>query len=189
MSEKCFLVACPIFKEELKSLSFDESNIKIILMDYTIHNDAKKMQSELTNTLNINNGTHGRNSLLVGAECYCETSIVKIAGNYKAQYPNEKNCIEILLGKDKTKEKQKNRTSIITQGWVRMMNKFSEQNVNAENIRIMMGWFDQLLYIDSGVASLTDEEIINFYDLVQVPIEIEKYNLDHFQEVLNGLIY
>ncbi len=127
-------------------------------------------------------------NLLVGGECHCETAIGGIAKKYHAACPKEKNCIEIFLGKEKTKKLQENRTSIITRGWVNMLTKFSENNACSEEVRIMMGWFDRLLYIDSGFNPLTDEEILTFYDLVQVPIEFEQFDLNYFQEVVEHLI-
>jgi len=37
------------------------------------------------------------------------------------------------------------------------------------------------LLIDTGINSLSEEEILAFYDLTQVPVEIQQIDLDHFR--------
>ena len=89
----------------------------------------------------------------------------------------------------RVKELQRNRTSIITQGWVNMIKKFIEDEpLSEDNIRTLMGHFDRLLLLDYGATPLTDEEILFFYDLVQVPIEMERADVKYFQDILNRLL-
>jgi hypothetical protein len=42
--------------------------------------------------------------------------------------------------------------------------------------------------LDPGKDPLTDEEILMFFDLAQVPIDIEPLQLDHFKCVLNEIL-
>ena len=183
---KC-LIACPIFKDELDMLLPSHSGVAVHFMDYKIHNNGNRMFEELKKAaLSVDNG---KISLLVGRECYCDISISQFAESIDAKYPMEKNCIEMILGPEKTVELQKERTTIHTRGWMRMINRaIKDEPLNEDSIRTMMGYFDRLLLLDYGVVPLSDEEILSYYDLIQVPIEIEQVQLNYFQNVLNRLL-
>ena len=69
-----------------------------------------------------------------------------------------------------------------------MIEKFVEDGVwTADDVRINLGYFDRLLLLDYGVNPLDDEDILSFYDLVQVPIDREHVHLNYFQKVLTLL--
>ncbi len=56
------------------------------------------------------------------------------------------------------------------------------------DVRINMGRYDRILLIDAGVATVSDETILSFYDLVQVPIEIEQVDLEYFKNLVNQIL-
>ncbi len=56
------------------------------------------------------------------------------------------------------------------------------------DVRTDFGYYDRILVLDYGIKPLTDLEILSLYDLIQVPIEIEKVNLDYFKSVLKNLV-
>lgn len=73
-----------------------------------------------------------------------------------------KNCIESCLG-ERIKELEKNRTMIMTPGWVRswpvMMKALGWKEVD---LRINLGRYDRILIIDHIIHPLTEEEVLNF---------------------------
>ncbi len=189
MKKSKFIIACPIFEDEINMALLTNYDIKIHFMDFRVHNNASRMKEEIESAIANGKNSTQDVSLLVGCECHCDIPIRRIAEDSNTKYPLEKNCIEIILGPERTNELQKNRTSIITQGWINMIKKFIEDEpLNEDNIRILMGHFDRLLLLDYGIRPITDEEILFFYDLVQVPIEIEQINLNYFQDALKRLL-
>ncbi|GHV81406.1 hypothetical protein AGMMS49944_31970 [Spirochaetia bacterium] len=38
--------------------------------------------------------------------------------------------------------------------------------------------------LDTGVIEIPDEELFEFFEFTQVPVEIEKISLDHFEAVV-----
>jgi hypothetical protein len=183
---KC-LIACPIFKDELEMALESDLSLDIQFMDYRIHNDAKRMFEELKKAVSVANGSDI--SLLVGSDCYCEVSISDFAKQINANIINEKNCIEAILGPERTDELQRDRTTIHTQGWVRMIRQsITDNGLMGDSIRIMLGYFERILLLDYGVKPYSDEDILTYYDLLQVPIEIEPVQLDYFKGVLNRLL-
>ena len=72
---------------------------------------------------------------------------------------------------------------------MRMINQFiTDEPLNSDSIRIMLGHFDRIVLLDYGITPLTDEEILSYYDLLCVPIEIEPAQLNYFQGVLSRLL-
>lgn len=187
MKKDTYLIACPIFKDELEMALESDINLKIHFMDYRIHNDAKRMFEELTKAVSEANGNNI--SLLVGSDCYCEVGISDFARQISANIINEKNCIEAILGPERTDELQKDRTTIHTQGWMRMIRQsITDSGLMGDSIRMMLGYFERILLLDYGVKPYSDEDILTYYDLLQVPIEIEPVQLDYFKRVLNRLL-
>ena len=93
------------------------------------------------------------------------------------------------MGPEKTEELQKNRTTIHTRGWMEMINQsVKDDPINRDTIRIMLGHFDKMLLLDYGITPFSDEEILSYYDLLEVPIEIESVQLNYFQGVVNRLL-
>ncbi len=189
MKNATVLITCPIFEEELNAVLPSDSNVMIHFMDFGIHNNANRMKEELESAIAKAKNINSDISLLVGCECYCDIAIGQIAENANAKYPLMKNCVEIILGPERTKELQKNRTIIFTQGWIKMITKSVEYGVWTEvDARINFGYFDRILILDYGIAPITDLEILSLYDLIQVPIEIEQVKLDYFKDVLYCLL-
>jgi len=184
-----FLITCPIFKNELKAVLPSDSAITIHTMDYSIHIHPESMKKELFNAISKAEERGSNIKLLIGKDCECELPIREIAERCNAQHPQEKNCIEIILGTEKAERLQENRTMLITPAWMRMIKKSIEDGLwNEVDARMKIGWYDRILLIDPDIEPVTDDEIFSFFDLVQVPIETEKTDLDHFRSVVQRLI-
>jgi len=56
------------------------------------------------------------------------------------------------------------------------------------DVRINLGRYDRILLLDPGIVPINDEEILNFYDLVQVPIEIECVELTYFHNLIGQIL-
>lgn len=181
------LIACPIFREELDAVLPSRADLTIHYLDPLVHNDALKMLQELeAATSSIKNG---KVRLLVGRECFCEVSISGFADSINAKVIDEKNCIEAILGIARTEELQKDRTTIHTRGWMEMICKlFQDDPLSGDSVRIMLGHFDKIVLLDYGIKSFSDEEILSYFDLLQVPIEIEVVQLNYFGGVLSKLL-
>jgi hypothetical protein len=189
MKNAISLISCPIFKDELKEVLPLDSEITLLLMDSIIHNNPKIMKQELTNAIAAVKNKNHDICLMVGCECDCDTGIKQIAKDEGAKHPSGKNCIEIILGPERTKELQNDRTIIFTKGWIKMIKKSLEKGLWSEvDVRTDFGYYDRILVLDYGTTPLTDLEILSLYDLIQVPIEIEHVNLDHFKTVLKSLV-
>ena len=99
-----------------------------------------------------------------------------------------RNCIEALLGNRAT-ELENQRAMIMTPGWVRAWPSIMKGlGWDEVDVRVSLGRYERILLIDAGLDPLTDDEIIAFYDLTQVPIESEPLDLQHFKDVVHRLL-
>lgn len=184
------LVACPIFRLELEHL-LRELNLAphISYMHYTIHNDPLKMHEQLQNNIENSPESCKKIRFLVGRHCGSKKGIVGVVKECGGQIPEAKNCIDILLGRELADELQKNRTSLMTPAWIRMITQsIQDGNWSVTDARINLGWYDKILILDTSVDPLSDEQIMEFYDLTQVEIDVLPVSLEHFKAVLQKLL-
>ena len=187
---KHHLISCPIFAKELEAvLSECDQSPQVHLMDYSVHISSQAMEDQLSESIKIAQKDGAAITLLVGQECDSQQPICQIAESCCGVMPQEQNCIEMLLGPEKTKELQQNRTSIMTPAWYEMIKTSIDQGLwTVEDARINLGWYDQIILLDTGVEPLDDELIMDFFELIQVPIDILPISLDHFKRVVQKLL-
>jgi hypothetical protein len=84
---------------------------------------------------------------------------------------------------------EKDHTMIMTPGWVRAWPEIMRAlGWDKFDVRISLGRYDRLLLLEPGIRPLQDEEILSFFDLVQVPLEIEPLDLGPFKASLHHLL-
>jgi len=180
------LIACRIFEKELQATLPLDADTKVLWVDAALHADLSRLEKELTKCLSSSNASGGSVRMLFGKGCHPDIDL--IGKEYNAKIPQVKNCIEVFLG-EKLKELEKNSTMIMTPGWVRTWpNIMKALGWDEVDVRINLGRYHRILIVDAGIDPLTDEEILSFFDLVQVPIEIEHLDLHHFRNLISKLL-
>lgn len=188
--DKC-IVACPIFRKELESVLGELGSYpQVNYMHYTIHNSPWRMEEELQENV-ANVSTAGKEvRFLVGKQCKGKRDISDVVKDCGGKIPQARNCIDMLIGDDLAKKLQKNRTSLMTPAWIRMINQsIADGNWSVTDARINLGWYNKILILDTGVDPLSDEDIMEFYDLTQVEIDVFPINLEYFKTLLEELLH
>ena len=188
--KKHHLITCPIFVKELAAVLPEiAAEPTVQLMDYRVHTSAQTMEKELARFIETARTEEAAISLLVGQECQALQPLSHIADNCGGVLPEGLNCIEIILGREKARELQDNRTTIMTPAWIQMIkDSIAAGYWTVEDARINLGRYDRIILLDSGLEPLDDEMIMEFYELSQVPIEILPVTLDHFKKVVRQLL-
>lgn len=180
------LIACRIFEKELQAVLPRDVNNRILWVDAALHADLNCLEKNLTECLSSSKASGGNVRMLFGKGCHPDIDLLR--NEYCVQMPQVKNCIEAFLG-EKLKDLERNSSMIMTPAWVRtwpdMMKALGWDEVD---VRINLGRYHRILILDAGLDSLTDEEILSFFDLVQVPIEIEHLDLHHFRNLIGNLL-
>jgi hypothetical protein len=186
MNTPKILVSCRIFEKELQAVLSRDANTEILWVDAALHANLPRLEKNLTECLLSSKASGGSVRMLFGKGCHPDIDL--IGKEYRAKIPQVKNCIEAFLG-EKIKELEKNSTMIMTPGWVRAWaNIMKVLGWDEVDVRINLGRYHRILIIDAGLDPLTDEEILSFFDLVQVPIEIEHLDLDPFRNLISKLL-
>lgn len=182
------LIACEIFKHELAQVLVPRNEIDIYWLDAALHADAKRMKIELEGAIAKVMGTaHGGIHLLFGNGCHPD--LCNIAEGCGARVPGVNNCIQAIIGPDETKRLEANRTMVVTPAWITAWPSImAGLGWDEVDVRINMGRYDRIVLLDSGVVPITDEIILSFYDLVQVPIELEQVNLEYFRNLVSKVL-
>ena len=186
---KRHLIYCPVFRRELQAVLPKAADLSIHELDYDVHHHPGSMLSQLNRAIAGSQEKGCSFSLLVGRDCECGVPIPELADTHQGRLADHMNCFEIFLGREKMLALQQNRTVLMTPGWIEMITSLvADGRWTVEDARISLGWYDRILLLDTQLAPLEDELIMEFYDLVQVPIEIMPIDLDHFQGVIDHLL-
>ncbi len=181
------LIACGIFKTELETVLTETAGLAVDWIDAALHANPDKMEKELNAVITGLQDTHSDIRFLFGNGCHPD--ICSIAGKCGADLLEEKNCIHAFLGVDQTKELEKSRTMIISPGWLEAWHGINEGlGWDDVDVRINLGRYDRILILDPGLAPISDETIIEFYDQVQVPVEMMEITLDAFRAFVSKTI-
>jgi hypothetical protein len=190
MSESKILIACSIFADELRAVLPDGEIEEVIWLDTGLHAEPDKLEKQIclagkAAMAKADNGAHPR--LLLG--CGCHPEIDKLAQSFGARPPAFKNCIEAFAGERRI-ALEADRTMLITPGWVRDWPGRSSSSLgwDATEMRIQHGRYDRILLLDPGINPVSDEEIMELFDLIRVPIEKEPLDLSHFQQTLSDIL-
>ena len=99
-----------------------------------------------------------------------------------------KNCVQAFYQED-IQELEKNRTIVMTPGWLRLFPiMMAERGTVEVDVRQEFGRYDRILVLDTGINPLSDDAILEFYDLTQVPIEIQQVSIEHFHSKVIELL-
>lgn len=184
------LIACSIFQEEVEAVLRDMKDPpKILWQEVGLHDNIEKMEEILSEVAARARADGAENlGLLYGLACL--PTMKDFAAAHGLRVLKQRNCLAAMVGDDKLKELEKDRTLVATVGWVRKMwlgRANTPTGWQADDFRMHAGRYDRILVLDVGLKPLTDEEIITCFDLVQVPIEIMECSLDYFRGVFEEL--
>lgn len=176
------LIACSIFEQEVRAVLDPDLEVEIVWIEAALHSVPEKLEERLLGILSGENMQKKDIRILLGVGCHPD--VAQHARRFGAQLSPVKNCIDAFCG-DQAKELEANRTMVMTPGWVRawpgIMNALGWNEVD---VRINLGRYDRILLLEPGIDPLTEEEVLSFFDLTQVPVDIHPLGLDRFRDVL-----
>jgi hypothetical protein len=186
MKKRKILIACNVFEKELQACLPAEGRPEIIWIDAGLHADLHRLEEQLTKALEESKGEGTEVRVFFGNGCHPD--ICRLSRRFGAGIAPVKNCIEAFCGEN-AKKLEENRTMIMTPGWVRAWPRImAALGWDEVDVRINLGRYDRILLLDAGVDPLREEEILSFFDLVQVPVEVEALDLEHFKCTLTAIL-
>lgn len=184
------IIACPIFHKELESVLAELNLVPTIhYMHYTIHINPLMMEEELQANVGKAKTAGQKACFLVGKNCKGTRDIEEVVQDCNGKIPHAMNCIDMLIGDELVKKLQEPRTSLMTPAWIKMIaQSFQDGQWSVTEARMNLGWYNKIIILDTGVEPLDDEQIMEFYDLIQVEIDIVPIELEHFKSILQDLL-
>jgi len=180
------MIACSVFEKELQACLPADGRPDIIWIDAGLHADLPRLEAKLTKILEECQSDGAEVQVFFGSGCHPE--INRLVKRFGAGIAPVKNCIEAFCGEN-VKKLEENRTMIMTPGWIRAWPRIMEAlGWDEVDVRINLGRYDRILLLDSGIDPITDDEVLMFFDLTQIPIDIEPLRLDHFKCVLDEIL-
>lgn len=180
------LIACRVFEDELRHLLPPNPDVQIIWLDAALHADLDRLEQELSRALSQAVEAGAEVQLFLGVGCHPD--IMELAQKFGARVSPMKNCLEAFVGQEQ-KELEKDGAMLMTPGWIRawpdIMRALGWDQVD---VRLNLGRYKRILLLEPGVNPLSDEEILAFFDLTQVPIDIQPLDLGDFQQLIDGMI-
>lgn len=185
------LVACKIFEDELNTVLQNHDAplpVELVWVDAGLHSLLPRLEAELGAAIDRAQGKGSSEvKVLFGRGCLPAMDTLLRERGLAASPVN--NCLAAFLGEDRLRELEQGDTMVMTPSWVRVW---------PDNMRRIMGWdevdfrtnlgrYERILVIDPGINPLSEEEILEFFDLVQVPVEVENISLDYFGQVCQAL--
>jgi len=192
MRKRRVLIACKIFEEEINHFLQREREIfdvQTVWLDVGLHADPALLQEELISAIDRAKAIGEDNiRILYGQRCL--PGIERLAAQKEVSVASTNNCLEAFIGDNKLKDFDNNHTMVMTPSWVRVWPEAMKKFLGWSEVdfRINLGRYERILVLDARLAPLSDQEILEFFDLVQVPVEVEPLNLDHFHDIVIKLL-
>jgi hypothetical protein len=182
------ILSCGIFRWELEKIlpKLKEKlglRISATFLPPALDVSEQKLEAAINEGLaSLNNQ---KTALLYGSMCH--TNMAELAKASGSVYPAPANCAAILLGPEKKKEMDaQGNFYYLTSGGLRLWREIYQQGHSWDDAdaRANFGCFEKIIVLDTGVIEISDEELFEFFDFTQVPVEIEKISLDHFESLV-----
>lgn len=160
---------------------------QVLYIDAALHVNLDRLEEELKAKLEEAPNA-AKKAILVGSKCHPD--IAAIAGRYEAGMVKGDNCIELLLGEKMKEMDTEAKTFYITNGWMKNWRKIFMEGLgwDAIDARQNFGYYDRILLLDTGTGEISDEDMLEFFEYTQVPIEICPVTLDHLKKELEEVI-
>ncbi|OPX93572.1 MAG: hypothetical protein A4E53_00215 [Pelotomaculum sp. PtaB.Bin104] len=182
------LLCCGILRKEINAilpeLTREYGKIDITYVDPGLHVDLDKLSAALAQKLAEMKQTSGKLTLVYGSKCHPDMD--QLACNWDAKILEPPDCISLLAGPQRDLLDRECRTFYLSPGWLEHWERIFKTGLGWDTIdaRQNMGFYDRILLLDTGVASLSDEKILEFYDYCQVPVDIFPVELDYMKQSL-----
>ena len=187
--KKIFLIICEVFKDDLLPLLKDHPEFEVLTLDLGLHSYVEKLESELSEAIDQARAKGMTDiRLIFGWACLPEMKV--FAEKKGVKILQTQNCLAAFVGDARLKELEQNRTMVITPAWLKLWPDQMRKYLGWDPVdfRQQCGYYDRLLLLDNAQNPVSDEDILNFYELAQVPIEVMPITFDFFYEGLKEFL-
>ena len=181
----CFL-GCGIFQLELEKViaEFEQEKLfdcefSVVYLPLRVHVDMKKLQEKVIEALDTVQAD--KIIFMFGEKCHplfheflCRYDLVRLRGA---------NCWEIFLGELPDGQVRDTKTFYMTPSWLVKWREFFDPGWGVDEVamRQAFAFYERIVLVDTGICEYTDEDILEFFERTQIPIDIETGDLTYFR--------
>lgn len=188
---KTLILACGIFKEELEHILARPGweGVDVQWLGVGLHNDIDRLAATVEEEL-VRAREEGRDQVRLLFGRGCAPGLDALAAARGVAILGGKNCLAAMVGDEELTRLEGGRTMVMTPGWVRQWREIMIRDCGWTEVdfRMNLGRYDRLLILDAGLSPFSDEEILEFFDLVQVPVDFLAIDLAGFERRLQALL-
>ncbi len=179
------MLCCGILRKELEHV-LQGKEVEIHYLEPGLHVDFDKLGKALVQVLD--GMKEDSVAVLFGLQCHPEME--RLVAERGGRVIRAKNCIEMLLGERLAELDAGGRNFYVTAGWLENWRKIFVEGLKWDEVdaRQNFGYYDRILLLDTGIAPVDHEKILEFFDYTQVPIEILPIDLEHFRRQVEKLL-
>jgi hypothetical protein len=187
------IVSCGIFRFELEKIlpeireALGGPDIQVEFLPPALDAHADTLEESVTEKLESRRDD--KTVLLYGGMCHTEWA--RITGKSGAAYPKKAaNCVEMLFSPERKKASDAaQNVYYLTTGGLKLWKEIYQEGHGWDpaDARINFGYFEKVIVLDTGLFEISDEELFEFFDYTQVPIEVMKISLDYFKSLVLDL--
>jgi hypothetical protein len=178
------LLSCGIFKYELEAVRPDlERELgTAILADFlppALDVNFNLLESALRGKLTNNKAPA---ALLYGSMCH--PNMPALTACLNAILPKPSNCMGMFLPPERLEQLSGGENIFfLTLGGLRQWKDIylGGHGWDEVDARMNFGYIDRIILLDSGILEYSDEDLFEFFEFTQTPIEVEPINLDYFK--------
>jgi hypothetical protein len=188
------VLSCGIYQAELEKVLPEieaelGAELRIRYLPPALDVNETRLAGAIAGELAERRGPEGEDAqpllLLYGRMCH--TDMAGLTRGTGALYPGAANCVEMFLGPEIKKELDATgNVYYLTMSGLRLWREIYQEGHgwDAVDARINFGSFDRILVLDCGLFEIADEELFEFFEFTQVPVEVFPITLDYFRSVV-----
>ncbi|GAW93466.1 DUF1638 domain-containing protein [Calderihabitans maritimus] len=186
---KVYIVSCGIFQPELQEVLtqiIDEGilncKVEVVYLAAGLHVNLDDLIKSVLKT--VSSLKDSRVVLLYGSKCHPELD--EVLKNCSAVRFAQANCIELILGKKMEELDKETKKFYLSPGWLKNWKEIFKERLQWDecDARQNFGSYDKIILLDTGVCEFKDEQILEFFEYTQVPIEVKNVDLKIFKETI-----
>jgi hypothetical protein len=181
------IIACVVFKTELAHVLgqlegriANDLEIEASYLGAGLHSRLSTLKEQVRSILDQKKNE--KIILLYGSRCHPDFE--EILQNQEVVGFKEKNCISILSDEGCKPSLSDSKTFYLTPGWIVHWKEIfaGEFGLDEISMRQNFGFYDRMLLLANDSVTIEDEQILEFFDAGEIPIEVEPMNLAGFRK-------
>jgi len=186
------IVTCAVFQAELSHVLGQlkgeipgDCEIEVTCLESGLHSRLSTLKEKVHKILDESKDE--KIILLYGSRCHPDFE--ELSKNYDVVRFEGANCISILSN-DNVSPILDPKTFYLTPGWVMNWKEIFAGDFGLDEIsmRQNLGYFDRMLLLSNDAVKIEDEQILEFFDVAGVPIEVEYAGLAGFRDLILSAI-